>query len=331
MNRFVRTLIVALGAAGCAHPTSPAPAVAAAPAAPWADPGPWTSAFGVAHPLVGRIWDVANARYVTEDAMIADLKAADHVLLGEKHDNPDHHRLQGEIIAALAPPAVAFEMLDHDDPVDGPTDPDALAAAVGWDTSGWPPFAIYRPVFEALYAAHARVVAGHPTRDEVKTAMNDGFAALPAEATAGLALDRALADAAREDLSGEIVASHCGHASPEVVDKMIRAQVLKDAWMARALDQAGPHSALVAGGGHARADRGVPWYLADPAASRTVQLVEVDDAEQDPAAYDRGARYLWFTPRVDDEDPCEAFRAQLEKMEHQPPAPAAPAPAAPAP
>src|SRR4051812_674712 len=48
----------------------------------------------VDHPLVGRVWDVKNATFITRDALWAKLVTADYVLLGEKHDNPDHHRLQ---------------------------------------------------------------------------------------------------------------------------------------------------------------------------------------------------------------------------------------------
>ena len=48
---------------------------------------------------------------------MADIAAArDFVLLGEKHDNPDHHRLQAWMIDALVArgrrPAIAMEMLD---------------------------------------------------------------------------------------------------------------------------------------------------------------------------------------------------------------------------
>ena len=48
--------------------------------------------------------------------------------------------------------------------------------------------------------------------------------------------------------------------------------------------------------------------------------MEVDGEAQDPAAY--AARfgvealpfdYVWFTPRVDDLDPCEVYAEQLER------------------
>ena len=160
-------------------------------------------------------------------------------------------------------------------------------------------------MFAATYAVGAEVVAAHPTREEVRAVMAGGFEALPAEVREGLPLDRALPPEARAALEEEIVASHCGHATPDMVGKMVLAQIFKDAWMARALTHVGPRATLIAGNGHTRTDRGVPWYL-DGAVS-VVAFVEVRDSEAEPAAYDAPADYVWFVPRVDDEDPCAAF------------------------
>ncbi|HSQ65689.1 MAG TPA: hypothetical protein VLM85_20855, partial [Polyangiaceae bacterium] len=69
---------------------------------------------------------------------------------------------------------------------------------------------------------------------------------------------------------------------------------------------------LVAGNGHTRGDRGVPYYLAalEPSARAvTVSFVEVNGASE-PSGYaaDEPASFLVFTPRVDDDDPCAKFR-----------------------
>ncbi|HEY3190091.1 MAG TPA: ChaN family lipoprotein, partial [Solirubrobacteraceae bacterium] len=75
----------------------------------------WQSSIGREHPLVGRIWDVAARRFVDEPTVVAAITRARYVLLGEKHDNPDHHALQARLLRALTAagrrPAVAFEML----------------------------------------------------------------------------------------------------------------------------------------------------------------------------------------------------------------------------
>lgn len=249
------------------------------------------------HPLVGRIWSTAGARFGTEEELLADLRSAEFVLLGENHDNAEHHRLQARMITAIAPASVAFEMLDHADPVDAP-DAESLALAVGWEDSGWPAFSLYAPVFDAVYAVPAQIVAGHPTRDEVRAVMSGGLEALPPEATAGLAIERELSEAEQDALVAELFAAHPGHASPELVDQMVRAQVLKDRWMARALSSSPRPAVLIAGGGHTRRDRGVPIYLQGTV--RTVRLVEALPGETDPAACDEGADWCWFTVQAEE-------------------------------
>ena len=89
-------------------------------------------------------------------------KNSDVVILGEVHDNPAHHIRQAEWITQLQPAAVVFEMLTPDQAIKITSDmlgkPNEIAAAVNWENSGWPEFAIYAPIFEvanqaALYGA----------------------------------------------------------------------------------------------------------------------------------------------------------------------------------
>ena len=61
----------------------------------------WMSLAGRDHPLAGSIWDVAAAAFLSETDLIAKLSAANFVLLGETHTNPDQHRLQARIVAGL--------------------------------------------------------------------------------------------------------------------------------------------------------------------------------------------------------------------------------------
>lgn len=293
----MRCHLLVLLAVGCA-PKQPAASLST-PRISWAAP------LAQSHPLTGSIWRVSDGRRLTETELFAALRSVDVVLLGEKHDNPDHHTLQGRVIRALAPATVAWEMLDHADDVSG-SSPADLARTSQWSESGWPDFALYEPVFEGTFAVGATIAPAHPTREQVMTAMREGLGAvegaedlspapLPAEALASL--------------EREIIDAHCGHAADAMVQMMVRGQVLKDAWMARTLDAASGQSVLIAGNGHTRIDRGVPHYLAR--SSATVAFVEVSP-EASPTSHP--ADFVWFTPRVTDEDPCEAFRKQLEAM-----------------
>jgi len=286
-------LILLALALGCAKPTAlPAPAPAPEPAA---EPDP----LGADHPLNGKIWSTIDEAFVDKQRVFSALASAEYAMLGEKHDNPEHHVLQARAIEAIGDlgTRVAFEQLDREDPVDATT-PAGLAEAVSWSDSGWPDFDMYEPVFAAVYKVGAVVVAGHPTRQDIK----DGMRGLP---------DKALTEAGVADLTQQIIDSHCGHAPEHLIDIMISAQTLKDAYMAQSLADGG---ILVAGGGHTRKDRGVPYYLDGGVVNLSFR--EVDDDETDPAEYASAdvADFVWFTARVDNEDPCEAFRESLEKM-----------------
>ena len=82
---------------------------------------------------------------------------------------------------------------------------------------------------------------------------------------------------------------------------------------------------LIAGAGHPRTDRGVAWVLRQMQPDVTVaglMFREVIDALTAPDEYARTLvdtpalpfDYVWFTPRVDDQDPCERFRRELERL-----------------
>jgi uncharacterized iron-regulated protein len=126
-----------------------------------------------------------------------------------------------------------------------------------------------------------------------------------------------LADALRRELEE----GHCGALPPQALGGMAAAQRYRDAHMADALLGAAQRhgsAILIAGNGHVRADRGVPWHLRQraPGAQVTaVLLLEVEEGRTDPADYlprDSDGRpaadFIIFTPRAERPDPCESLR-----------------------
>lgn len=338
MRTVARMAEAAGGRAGLIASAVALALVACAAARP-GDPGPpWESRFDRAHPLVGRIWDVGAAGFITPDVLVARAATARFVLLGEQHDNPDHHRLQARVlrvlIAAGRRPAVGFEMIGIDEApalarylASHPTDAAGLGDAVGWSRSGWPPWAWYRPIAEAALAAGLPLVAANLDPRTTNALVGRGIAALDPALAARLGLDRPLPPAVRAAMSAEIRESHCGAPLPDhLVDGMIAVQRARDAVMAERLaSAAGPDGGvLIAGVAHVRADRSVPAALArlaPGARTFTVAFLQVRPDATRPEAYatDFGPGPLpvdavWFTPRVDDLDPCEKFRAPLERL-----------------
>jgi uncharacterized iron-regulated protein len=299
--------------------------------------GPWQAPLRRDHPLVGRIWDVAAGEFIDSAALADRLRRGRFVLLGEKHDNPDHHRLQAQLLRAMIAagrrPAVGFEMFTVDDaPAIArqleahPTDAVGLAEAVNWQRSGWPDWAMYQPIAEAALHARLRVTATNLSQATARSLGQSGAAALDAAFVARHGLDRPLAADTQTAMAEEIRDAHCGYASDSQVKAMILAQRARDAQMAESLAAAQQDGAvLIAGAGHVRRDYGIPAYLASQAQGASVISVAFLEVSQDvlePTAYAARFRrqtlpfdYVWFTPRVDDQDPCAAFEEQLKKFQ----------------
>jgi uncharacterized iron-regulated protein len=302
----------------------------------WTRSHEWISPIARDHPLAGTIFSVEERRAIDPGTLIDSLLDHTFVLLGEKHDNADHHRLQARILRALLDagrrPAVAFEMLSADlaPALDGLAEratPAALRAATRWDGSGWPPWEIYEPIFSTALRARLPIVPAGLDPAWRKALGSHGAAGLAPDIRHHLGLDLPLPADQRDALVRQIRDAHCGHAPASRMDAMVEVQRARDAQMARALIAAGraaAGAALVAGTEHVRRDRGVPVYLrrwGEGASVTSVAFLEVGNSRRGAAA-ELTARYgsappfefVWFTPRVDDRDPCEEFRDALERL-----------------
>lgn len=294
-------------------------------------PPRWMSPLHADHPLAGTLWDVRRGRQVEEAELRSVLARSRYVLLGERHDNPDHHQLQASLVHALAEkgrrPALAFEMLDVSQQPQveaslarAPRDADALALAVDWAHSGWPDWSLYRPVFAAGLERGLPVVGANLPREQMREIVRGNPEALDAGTRRRLGLDRPLPHGVAHAMREEMRASHCGHLPEPMLEPMALAQRARDAHLADRMLAAdtGDGAILIAGAGHVRNDRGTPTYLARREPGRpvlSIGLVEVSpDARQlqDYAASFDAAQlpfdYVWFTPATQREDPCAAFQ-----------------------
>jgi uncharacterized iron-regulated protein len=184
----------------------------------------FSARHGAEHPLVGRVYAGTSGIAVEPTLLAHALQSARYVVLGETHDNPDHHRLQAQLLqqflAAQRGAAVAFEMLDEDDAsalaTQAPATADELAERVAWADSGWPDFALYKPVFEVALTAHAQLIAAHPSSEHVRASMQ-GVA--DSEAS-DLHIDTPLPEDQVQAQHAEIREAHCGHANEAMLVAM---------------------------------------------------------------------------------------------------------------
>ena len=272
----------------------------------------WKAPLEQEHSLVGEIWNVNRNSWSSYSEMIDDIHKKKHVFLGEKHDNPDHHYWQSKILKSINNDrVVAFEMLSSDqEPKNEISTFNRFADQVGWAQSGWPEFSIYASIFETAFENNVPIVFAHPPRKDVMQLMKEGA---NDEQRRWLDAGNTIADSEVENLREEIVASHCGHASGEMVDMMVNAQQFKDAYMAKSILNTERKSVLIAGTGHTRKAIGVPRFFNEDSVV-VVHMVEVVPNQEEVDFYQQRADYLIFTPRMSNEDPCDLFRKQLEQM-----------------
>jgi uncharacterized iron-regulated protein len=294
-------------------------------------PQAWQESGGASHPLIGQIYRVADGRVVSEADLLHAAETADFVLIGESHDNRDHHRLQARIVSALERDArrrraVAFEMISADRQLEvvehldaNPGDAAGLGAAVDWPGRGWPDWALYEPIARAALANGAQIVAADLDAEQRRAVFEQGAQALRTSFVRRTGLDQDLSATLTSDLREELREAHCRQAPPEVLGGMYQVQRARDAMLADRLAATSGRAGgiLIAGNGHVRKDRGVPWYLGrlKPAArTLSIGLLEVeDDVRHSPA--DLPYDYVWFTPRVDDgQDPCAVHKDDLQRL-----------------
>jgi uncharacterized iron-regulated protein len=246
------------------------------------------------------------------------LRSADIVLLGELHDNPQHHRRRGALIADLGPTAVVVaEQLPRGARVGAGGELLARLQAAGFDSKawGWP---LFEDLFAPVLGAGLPLLGGNAPRDLARQIARDGPSAWPADLRQRLEAAPLSAEA-QAALDRDLVDGHCGHLSATRLPAMRAAQRARDASMAQVLlDQ---HAAgarpvvLVAGNGHVRTDNGVvPLLLA---AQPALRVVSVGFGEPGWTVQGAPFTHLWITAGVKRGDPCAGFRM---------PAPAASAP-----
>lgn len=195
-----------------------------------------------------------------------------------------------------------------------------------WDKSGWPDQKMFEPLFAAAIAAKLPILPGDPAKGKVREVARGGIDAIPADDLARLKSDTPLPEPLAANLAAELKGSHCGLLPDKAIPGLALAQRYRDAHIADQLLKAtGDHGSaiLIAGNGHVRTDRGVPWHLKQRAPDKkvlSVMLIEVEDGKTDPEAYvprdpdgRPAADFILFTPRAERTDPCAEMRKAYGK------------------
>jgi uncharacterized iron-regulated protein len=230
------------------------------------------------------------------------------VLLGEVHDNARQHTLRAQalrdLLATGARPALLMEQFDRERQADidkvmarpGATADDVIQGA-GAQGTGWA-WPLYRPFIALALEYRLPLVAANVSRADARRVSQDGLAAT--------GFDAGVPPEITSYQTNTILASHCGLLKEAQARRMATAQVARDQFMARLLNEHAARGAvLLAGNGHVRNDVGVPAWLSPAVRQRSVGIGLLEDGEAGTEAYDRVITTAVPPARP---DPCENMR-----------------------
>ncbi|MCF4998111.1 iron(III) ABC transporter [Pseudomonas syringae] len=260
-------------------------------------------------PVNGDIRDLRSGEVISAQELLEQLAMPAQVIVGEQHDNADHHAVQLWLLQALGERrtqgSLLLEMLTPDQQArvnaahQGPL-PGDLPVALDWQ-DGWD-WNLYGPIVRFALIQNYPLLAANLDNPEIRAL----YGTPPTLSGA-----RSNASTVKAELLKQIAESHCGLLPESQMPAMLAVQQQRDRRMAERLLAAPEPSLLFAGVWHARKDVGVPLHLLDLGASRapTVLLLAEEGSEVTSAMAD----YVWYTAATPPQDYCAQMRKQFGK------------------
>ncbi|MDP9942233.1 ChaN family lipoprotein [Ectopseudomonas alcaliphila] len=281
--------------------------LAACQSRPMLPPAP-LAPLGREHADLGRIVDLASGRTISPEQLLDRLAPAERVLVGEQHDNPDHHALQLWLLRELSrlrpQGSVLMEMLSPDQ--QNKVDQAQTAARAGqaithpFDTLAWQPgwdWSLYGPLVLHQLRQPYPLLAANLDRVDIMQIYRQRPTLQGKHSSASDVQERLLAD---------IRESHCGLLPDSQLPAMLAVQQQRDRRMAETLLSAPQPSLLLAGAFHVRKDLGAPLHLADLGAhTGNAVLILAEVGRSVDASM---ADYVWFTAAQPEQDHCAKLR-----------------------
>ena len=261
-------------------------------------------------PVSGEIRDLRSGEVLTAAQLLTRLAAPARLIIGEQHDNADHHAAQLWLLRSLGEQrpqgSLLLEMLtpDQQPKIDAareaPSSPSNLPEALAWQ-DGWD-WNLYGPIVRFALTQPYPLLAANLDSGEIRGVYHHPPI---------LSGARSNAESVRNMLLEQIADSHCGLLPTSQMPAMLAVQQQRDRRMAERLRVAPTPSLLLAGAWHARKDVGVPLHLQDlGAAADTAVLMLSEQGDEVTSAM---ADYVWYTPATPKQDYCEEMRKQFAK------------------
>jgi uncharacterized iron-regulated protein len=261
-------------------------------------------------PISGQIRDLRSGEELTAQQLVKRLAGPERLIIGEQHDNADHHTAQLWLLQSLGEQrpqgSLLLEMLTPDqqpkvDAVRQAMSPSAnLSEALTWQ-DGWD-WNLYGPIVRFALSQPYPLLAANLENSEIRT-----FYRNPPVLSGA----RSNAASVKSTLLAQISESHCGLLPAAQMPAMLAVQQQRDRRMAERMLAAPTPSILLAGAWHARKDVGVPLHVVDLGATQAPTVLML--AEQGAAVTAAMADYVWYTAPTPKQDYCEQMREQFGK------------------
>ncbi len=303
-------------------------------------------------PLTGKILDARTGEVLPFSRLMADLMVHDVIYLSEKHDNPMHHAIQYRIIQHIVDtghtPALGFEFFAvHDTPLllsfvdsgshDHPEKANAmietdLRRQLNWDQQSdqmWQYyFGLLKQARDNTLTAAGLDLSG-PLKRRITRKSLAGITAFEKEQIFSTGFDNPVY---ARHMKAVFTSVHCGMGNEDMLDRLYDTWTARNDTMARSItrlaEEATGPVVVVMGNGHTEYGLGVVdrvKFLAPALSQVNLALTEVRPEPSDIDNYTAPlnlegfaplppADYIWLTPRVSYEDPCQAFKKALQKM-----------------
>ena len=237
-------------------------------------------------------------------------------LMGEVHDNPQVHEARYKLIADKVKagwrPAIAMEQFDREHQGLLRTAQDECTTAACITSKPWVEkwqWELYEPLIQLALDYKLPLLAVNVSRKDTGKIVQGGYAAaLDPDTIEQYHLDKPLRAELAAQHRNNIVVGHCNMLPASVADKMILAQVSRDVWMAKVIEQQATERdvILIAGNGHVQKDVGVIQWL-PVTLQKTTTVHGFIENQQGGGASEFDVVHR--VPEFQREDPFGAFKA----------------------
>ena len=234
-----------------------------------------------------KIVNLSTNKTMDFDDFIVEVLDVDILLVGELHDDFDHHLAEILLIKALSKNKnidVAFEMLGGDkqkyaDGLDKKTRPGELIKTIKWNNKMWE-LRHYKGVLETAFYS-ANIKCANLSEDEIKLIFA-GAQPISGKFSTSKSVQEAIV---------KIVRGAHGGVNKQDIQKLVQAQQYKDRRMADVVNKSANFALLIAGRYHVQKDIGVPLHLMDFKTKKKFKTLFLGFDGDDTSA--KEADYLW--------------------------------------